>query len=209
MTKDEELFERYKLMIQARNFHYENFNKWMTYFYVAIGALFVGYCTIVSSEKIDHVKQSHLELIIPIVGYIVSLLWFWSSKGYYYWNIHFITMINHYEKDLLKLKKNNRVYFGFANKAVENEYVNPLKGANISTSKVTIFFAFIVACLWGFLFLSNYIAYELESLNISLIILLFASIGITLSLSFVPKLFLKSNIDYMPNLKIKFDIQKD
>ena len=37
--------ERYELLIRARNFHYENYNKWMTYFYVAISALFVSYFT--------------------------------------------------------------------------------------------------------------------------------------------------------------------
>jgi len=26
---------RYNLVVNARNFHYENFNKWMTYYYVA------------------------------------------------------------------------------------------------------------------------------------------------------------------------------
>ena len=48
--------ERYEFLINARNFHYDNFNKWMTYFYVAIGALFVGYYTIASSENLYNEK---------------------------------------------------------------------------------------------------------------------------------------------------------
>ena len=50
-TNSMPLDERYKILVEARNFHYDNFNKWMTYFYVAIGAVFIGYCTIISSNK--------------------------------------------------------------------------------------------------------------------------------------------------------------
>ena len=38
--------EQYKILIEARNFHTGQFSKWSTYFYVATGALFVGYYTI-------------------------------------------------------------------------------------------------------------------------------------------------------------------
>ena len=41
-AKDEPtLAVRFELLIKARNFLYENFSKWMTYFYVAISALFI------------------------------------------------------------------------------------------------------------------------------------------------------------------------
>lgn len=40
---DKKLFEAYKIAIHARNFHYENFNKWMNFFYVAVGAIFLAY----------------------------------------------------------------------------------------------------------------------------------------------------------------------
>lgn len=210
MTKEEkdekdELLERYKLIINARNFHYDNFSKWMTFFYVAIGALFIGYCTIVGSVKIVDDKKEMLEYAILLLGYFVSILWYWSSKGYYYWNINFITLINHYEEDLMKLIDKDRVYFVFANKERENNYLNPIKGANISTSKITILFAFVVTSMWGFLLLYSYLLtsdlFEPKSF-VTFIISLFAIIGFNLFLSFIPSLFLKSNIDKMPDLKL-------
>ena len=65
---------RYKLLINARNFQYDNFNKWMTFFYVAIGALFVGYYNILTKNG-DYFFQ---EIIIIIVGLAISIFWHWS-----------------------------------------------------------------------------------------------------------------------------------
>ena len=45
-----DLKSRYELIIKARNFHYENFNKWMTYFYLMISALVLGLCNILSAR---------------------------------------------------------------------------------------------------------------------------------------------------------------
>ena len=145
--------ERYNYLINARNFHYDNFNKWMTYFYVAIGALFVGYYTLIGAEDVEDEKT-----ILLTLGYTTSLLWYWSSKGYYFWNINFITLVNNCEKKSLKLKKKDRVYFVFANKNTQNDYLNPISGANISTSKVAIFFAFIITCVWGILLMTKLFA---------------------------------------------------
>ena len=102
MEKDKDKkFEKYKLLINARNFHYDNFNKWMTYYYVAIGALFVGYYTLLSGNKIDDFGEYSL----MILGLIISLFWYWSCKGYYFWNINFISLVNNYEKEILQLEE--------------------------------------------------------------------------------------------------------
>ncbi|WP_026776291.1 hypothetical protein [Polaribacter sp. Hel_I_88] len=188
--------ERYQFLINARNFHYDNFNKWMTYFYVAIGALFVGYYTIASSENMNTEK-----IILITLGYITSLFWYWSSKGYYFWNINFITLVNDCERNTLKLKEEKRVYFVFANKNTQNNYLNPLRGANISTSKIAILFSFVVSIVWSILLLEKLKEIELIEINFTceLIITIFG----TLILSYtIPKYFLKSKIDHFPDLKI-------
>ena len=80
-------FERYKTLIAARNFHYDNFNKWLSYFYIAIGVLFVGFYTLKTSNNFSSFK---LEIkMILFLGYIISLLWYLSCKGYYFWNINY------------------------------------------------------------------------------------------------------------------------
>jgi len=189
--------ERYKTLIAARNFHYDNYNKWMTYFYVAIGALFVGYYTIISSD-LNKIFENEILLLISL-GYIVSILWFLSSKGYYFWNINFITLVNDCELNDLQLKPNERVYYTFANKKTQNNYFNPISGANISTSKVAILFAYIIAVIWGYLLLN-------KTLNCNIFILFFLSAIITSLVSALMGYFLKSKITHFPDLKIK---QKD
>lgn len=195
--------DRYELIIKARNFHYENFNKWMTYFYVAIGALFIGYYTIVSSENPQQLED--LAIMLTVVGYIVSSFWYWSCKGYYYWNINFITLVNHYEEDLLHLSPEDRVYFVFANKKTQNNYFNPISGANISTSKVAILFAFVITNVWGILFFSQIDQYY----DLCLFCNSFAFIGVlatvivlTILGASIPRTFLKSKMDHFEDLKI-------
>lgn len=189
--------ERYDYLINARNFHYDNFNKWMTYFYVAIGVLFVGYYTISMEDNMDIEK-----ITLLLLGYITSLFWYWSSKGYYFWNINFITLVNDCEKNTLKIKKKNkRVYSVFANKKTQNNYLNPISGANISTSKIAILFAFIVSIVWSILLIQKLNEYHYANLNFYLILII--SISSTLILSyFIPKYLLKSKIDHFPDLKI-------
>jgi hypothetical protein len=196
------LEERYRILIDARNFHYDNFSKWMTYFYVAIGALFVGYCTILSSEK----TQPMLEYLFPVLGFVVSLLWYWSAKGYYYWNINFINLVNYYEKDLLKFDEKERVYFVFANKKIQNNYGSPISGANISTSKIAILFAFIVTAFWGFIFYNKVFTDNFCNCCCSLLLQIILSLTTVLVLSYlIPISLLKSKHDHFPDLKLQID----
>ena len=200
-----EKFEKYKLLINARNFHYDNFNKWMTYYYVAIGALFVGYYTLMSGNKIDDFGEYSL----MILGLIVSLFWYWSCKGYYYWNINFILLVNNYEKEILEFKEKERVYFVFANKKTQNNYLSPISGANISTSKVTILFAFTISVMWGILLVFK-VFEQIDCLKdcnwLRILISLSASILTVITLStLIPKRFLKSKIDHFPDLQIDQD----
>ncbi|NLL27852.1 MAG: hypothetical protein GX259_03575 [Bacteroidales bacterium] len=206
MEKDKDKkFEKYKLLINARNFHYDNFNKWMTYYYVAIGALFVGYYTLLSGNKIDDFGEYSL----MILGLIISLFWYWSCKGYYFWNINFISLVNNYEKEILEFEEKERVYFVFANKKTQNNYLSPISGANISTSKVTILFAFTVSIMWGILLIFKVFEQVdcLKDCNWLRILLSFcASILTVITLSsIIPKNFLKSKIDHFPDLQLTND----
>lgn len=217
VTSPIDLYERYKLLINARNFHYDNFSKWMTYFYVAIGALFVGYYTIKGKSKEDLENfPLILSFLLALSGYMVSLLWYWSCKGYYFWNINFIMLVNHYEDTLLKFKREERVYSVFANTKTQDSYISPISGANVSTSKVAILFSFIITIIWGVIFL-----YEIDRCSfinkleiqyidqISFICALAFSIGITVSLSWlIPSKFLTSKIDHLPDLELSQDLIK-
>ena len=86
---------QYERLIKARNFHYENFNKWSLYFYAIIAALFVGYYNVKDSVV--------LSMVIAVVGYVVSICCHLSGKGYYYWENNWIKLIMHYEKQVWPL----------------------------------------------------------------------------------------------------------
>ncbi|MEB3037174.1 RipA family octameric membrane protein [Capnocytophaga ochracea] len=188
-------FERYKTLIAARNFHYDNFNKWLSYFYIAIGVLFVGFYTLKTSNNFSSFK---LEIkMILFLGYIISLLWYLSCKGYYFWNINFITLVNNCEEECLKLEPKDRVYFVFANKKTQNNYINPISGANISTSKIAILFSFIITISWGILLLKEFLQ------NDFCCIFVISIIGTILLSWILGKTLLKSKINHFPNLKIK------
>ncbi len=195
--------ERYELLIKARNFHYENFNKWMAYFYVMIGSIVLGFSYIISKDDQYSVKYHDEILILSLGGFTISLLWHWANKGYYYWNINFITLINHYEKNILELKEPERIYFVFANKAVQNNYLYPFGGANISTSKISIILSYLFALFFGAYgftrVLNNCIKCEGLLISVSILATIFV-IGL---LSFaIANTLLTSNHKHFPDLKI-------
>lgn len=203
-----DLKSRYELIIKARNFHYENFNKWMTYFYLMISALVLGLCNILSKQDVDIFdKQRNIVLVISFLGFIVSLAWHWSNKGYYYWNINFITLVNHYEKNLLKFNENERIYFVFANKEKQNNYTNPLSGANISTSKISILLSYIITLFWSslitFILLKDGIEYDWLYYLWTLI---FPIVLIYLLSYIVAKKYLFSYHDHFPDLNLDFPV---
>ncbi|MBQ0090597.1 MAG: hypothetical protein KBT27_14825 [Prevotellaceae bacterium] len=139
ITFEERQYER---LINARNLHYENFNKWSLYFYAIIAALFVGYYTL-------DAKGTPIQWCILSLGYITSLCCYLSAKGYYYWEINWIKLIMHYEKQVWPLAKENSVYSVFANKETFNKYLKILSGANISSSKLSLIVSFCVVCAWS------------------------------------------------------------
>ena len=203
-----DLKSRYELIIKARNFHYENFNKWMTYFYLIISALVLGLCNILSKQNVDIFdKQRNIVLVISFLGFIVSLAWHWSNKGYYYWNINFISLVNHYEKNLLKFNENERIYFVFANKEKQNNYTNPLSGANISTSKISILLSYIITLFWSslitFILLKDGIEYDWLYYLWTLI---FPIVLIYLLSYIVAKKYLFSYHDHFPDLNLDFPV---
>ena len=63
--------DQFQRLLAARNFHYDNLNKWLMTFYVIIGALFVAFYS---------VDENEYRFIVAIVGYLVSLSAFLSGK---------------------------------------------------------------------------------------------------------------------------------
>jgi hypothetical protein len=196
--------DKYEILIKARNFHYENFNKWMSYFYVMIASIILGFSYIISKD-VEYADKYIVELeILGSIGFTISLLWHWANKGYYYWNINFITLVNYYEEKLLQFAPTERIYFVFANKKSQNSYGNIISGANISTSKISILLSYLFAVFFG-----TYVSSRLLSECIICKQILFpVSILISVATIFilsntVARHYLYSKIDHFEDLKIE------
>lgn len=136
--------KQYEALITARNFHYNNLNKWLMTFYVIIGALFVALWTLHKSE----VSHRHMELCVAVVGYVVSIAAWLSGKGYYYWETNWIMLIHHFEQVNCACN-DDKVYSVFANTSANKSLCCPVSGANVSTSKVALAITTFITILWG------------------------------------------------------------
>jgi hypothetical protein len=199
-----EKLEKYKLLIEARNFHTGQFSKWSTYFYVATGALFVGYYTINNNSSSPDFSMN---MGLLFLGYITGLFWFLSCKGYYLWTIHFIKFLQHFEKETFKDSSETRIYSSFYNIKAgkdKSKYISIREGANISTPKLAIAYAFIITIFWGMLIFVELLNMSCACCsNILWIISLIVTIAVTLLLSRIVGPYFQSYIDKMEDLDIK------
>lgn len=135
---------RFKSLVKARDNLNTSFHLWMTFFIVSIGSLFIGYYTL--SGKIC---ENNIEInVILILGYIISLFWHFSCKGYYWWVHNWINLIMDCER---YLPERMSIYSCFINKYEGGNYYCPTKPANISTGKILGVFSFLVTVAWGVL----------------------------------------------------------
>lgn len=138
--------DQYQRLINARNFHYENLNKWLITFYAIIGALFLAFYTLYSKKA-----ETEVEIIVAIVGYIVSIAALLSIKGYFYWEYNWIEKLYRFEKNVMGFKGDEQVYSSIINKEKHDIPCCPINSANVSTTKVALFVTFGVAVAWGFI----------------------------------------------------------
>jgi len=191
MDNGQTLLERqYRLAIDARDKLNDNYHKWMTFYYVANGAILVA----ITSLLKDNVPEGIF--ILSLIGVFICLLWYMSCKGYYYWSKSWIYIIIALEKRVTEEHKSLGVYSVFSQKVVDDEQYAwlPLKPANISTPKLTLLFSVFSIIAWT--------AFSIYELMISYPCLCYccraciisAIILITLVLFFVLPFFVKSRI---------------
>ena len=137
--------EQYQRLIAARNFHYDNLNKWLMSFYAIIGALFVAFYKLYSEHPNDD-----FVIVIALTGYVASVACYLSIKGYYYWEYKWIEKIHRFEKDVLHYDHDDmQVYSALVNHKKHDSPFNPIDGACVSTTQVALVITFIVICAWG------------------------------------------------------------
>ena len=142
--KKKKIFEKqYKIAIEARDKLNDNYHKWMTFYYVANGAVLVAITTLFSKQG-----QDKGIFILSLIGVLICIIWNLSCKGYYYWSNSWINLIIELEKKLFD--EENLVYGAFSEKVAVNEkstwYI--LEPNNISTPKLTLLFSFTSIVCW-------------------------------------------------------------
>lgn len=142
----DETKECYERAIKAHEHHYSNFNYWMNFYAIIIGALFVGYYTIKEDEL--------LKTIITLIGFATTLAWLQSFRGYYHWIKQWINVVMFHEEQHIKAanlvendKESNRVYSLYYESAEEKSHCS-LTSRNISTQKMTLRLIFILLLSW-------------------------------------------------------------
>lgn len=139
MDQEEKIQKQYDRLIVARNFHYENLNKWLMTFYVILGALFVAFYSV----------DEEYQIIVAVLGYIVSLSAWLSIKGYGYWEHIWIDKVKQFESDVLKFEKDMQVYSYLGDEEKHDHPFRPIKGANVSTTKVATLMTTLITVAWG------------------------------------------------------------
>ncbi|MBP3367489.1 MAG: hypothetical protein J6K96_10975 [Treponema sp.] len=84
--------ERYKIAIEERASHQQNFNHWMNMYAIFNGALFVGY------YSLDSAKGGLLRLAVLLLGCVSGWFWHFSACGFYDWIVSWIKVVQHYER---------------------------------------------------------------------------------------------------------------
>ena len=146
MLKD---INRYKHLIEAYQYHYNHFHFWMVFFIAILSGLFIAYY---SKDLAGYPNQ---RFMILVVGYIVSVLFHFSSKCFCFRTANFADMIHDLEKQ--SIIKNNRIYSILYKDRVEKSKKNssflPLERTHFSVHRMICFLSFVFTYGWGMLIL--------------------------------------------------------
>lgn len=127
----------YKVAIEERARHQQNYNHWMNMYAIFNGALLIAFTADGTCEL--------FKLLVSLLGVFTSSLWIMSVNGYYDWIISWIKVVSFYEAKLKNEDKDVYIYRLFA---------KTKKKFPFSTQKCTR--AFTISVLVGWCLLSIY-----------------------------------------------------
>lgn len=156
MEQKDLLLEMYKIAIEGYHNHFERYNHWMNMYAIFNGALFIGLYNIIGKDvKVAFSDEIEfflfLQLLILALGCISSWFWFFSSRGFYRWNISWIETVAHHERKFVQRfiddesKEDIYVYNIFRKIGNEKYFMT----RPFSTQKITQWFTATVAVAWS------------------------------------------------------------
>lgn len=161
----------YERAISAYQFQVERYHTWMNYYSLFEGAL------LVALYSVDRNEVGHLVyLLIPVLGFIVSLCWLSSIVGHRCWMNSWLDIIKYLEEK--DENKKNKIYNSFSSKQSKKDF--------LSTQVITQIFISIVIVAWSIVLLNSS---------------LFAFIGGIIAIILAHKLYKKEDSCIHSNLK--------
>ena len=97
MSKEFDYEDCYRIAIEERARHQQNYNHWMNMYAIFNGALFVAFTSN---------GNCYFKILVSLLGIITSVLWVMSVYGYYDWIISWIKVVSFYESKL-RIKEEN------------------------------------------------------------------------------------------------------
>ncbi|MCH9844600.1 MAG: hypothetical protein K0U39_03750 [Alphaproteobacteria bacterium] len=126
----------------TRQFEIELSWKRTNYFSIMVGALFIGYYSIIVKE--NGKNEELLAILIALLGFCASLAWFFVNKGSKFWQEKWEIDIDCIEA----ITKDNKLHsniFGYHNK---HKQIGLTSAYPFSVSKINMVFSAIVTVAW-------------------------------------------------------------
>lgn len=137
------LEEAFKIALDTRKFEIELYWKRTGYFVLFIGAVFVGYYTIINTAK-ESISKDQKEwplLLLAALGFLLSLLWYMANRGSKFWQ-------ENWEAHIKELSTHLGVpIFGII-KRREHSIRNLMQEYPFSVSKVNQMVSLIITFTW-------------------------------------------------------------
>lgn len=130
----------YDRAISAYQFQVERYHTWMNYYSIFEGALLVAFYSIDRCTVGDIVY-----MLIPILGFIVSLCWLGSIVGHRCWMNSWLNIVKYIENIDNNIKK--KIYKSYSR--------NQNKKNFLSTQGITKIFIIIVIIAWGIITINS------------------------------------------------------
>lgn len=141
----------YEKAIEGYQFQVGRYNTWMNYYAIFVGALFIAFYTIMTTDE----HNNYILLIIALLGLFASLCWYGALLGYRTWNDRWMQGIHELETkvfgDAFKVYRNMP-----STDRPEGKYA----AKYVSTQKITKIF--IIGVMFAWLVMIGFIIYRMH-----------------------------------------------
>lgn len=154
-NKKKNLGKALKIALDTRKFEIELYWKRTGYFALFIGALFIGYYTILTSDKIAKEERKNFLLLLTGLGFLLSLLWYMVNRGSKFWQ-------ENWESHIEELSTHLGIpIFGII-KAPKHSIKNLMEEYPFSVSKINQMVSLIITCTWLLMFFKEFVVFDLH-----------------------------------------------